>query len=238
MINFILCDDKEKYNDELQKIITKIMINNDDDYKIHKFNDNNLSLNNIIQNNLSNKIYVLDIELPNGSGLDIAKQIRNQGDWESIIIINTVHYEMSHSAYKKRLLLFDFINKFNDFNGHIKQTLIDAINIIKDKQTLIFSINKVTYCLSLSEIIYLEKDSIARKIIIKTKENEYQVNTSLLNISNNLNQHFFKINRSVIVNYNYIKKIDYQNLDIEMLSGDIVGPISLRFKKELKKRGL
>lgn len=236
MINFILCDDKEKYNKDIKNIINSLMMNNNADYQVHIFNDSNKKLNEIISTNFSNKIYILDIELPNGSGLDIAKKIRNQGDWESIIIINTVHYALSHSAYKRRLLIFDFINKYNDFPLRMKQTINEALNIIKEKQTLIFSINRITYRLSLNEVVYIEKDAITRKLLIKTIHNDYLVNTSLLDIENKLNRKFSKINRSIIVNDDHIKKIDYQNLDIEMDNGDIVGPISLKFKKELKKR--
>ncbi|MFA7689063.1 MAG: hypothetical protein WCX96_03135, partial [Bacilli bacterium] len=61
MINFIICDDNEIMNKNIEKIITKIMMPLNDDYKIHNFSDYNNSLKSLIRKKIGNKIYILDV---------------------------------------------------------------------------------------------------------------------------------------------------------------------------------
>ena len=90
MINFIVCDDNEFIRREIEKLIAKITMSYDFDYKVYTFSKYNKELNKIIKEDAELKIYILDIEMPGKTGPEIARKIR-ETDFNSIIMILTTH---------------------------------------------------------------------------------------------------------------------------------------------------
>jgi len=78
MINVIICDDNEKDKLNAEKITKKFMEKNKKKYEIHLFSDYNKSFYNIVERKLPSKIYLLDIETPSKSGIDVAREIRRK----------------------------------------------------------------------------------------------------------------------------------------------------------------
>lgn len=94
-MEFVVCDDEKQFRSSIVKIINKIYMNNNEDYKIYEFESYNKDFEKII-NKKSPKIYVLDIEIKDSiSGIDIARKIR-RNDWDSIIILVTSHNELGY----------------------------------------------------------------------------------------------------------------------------------------------
>ena len=93
MFNVIICDDEINTLKRIIKIIDKYMKRNHIEYKKYIFNDYNESFMNIVKSSLPFKIYILDIETPSRSGIDIAREIR-QKDLDSVIIFLTGHEEL------------------------------------------------------------------------------------------------------------------------------------------------
>lgn len=58
MINFIVCDDKKYFIDEVINIIDSVMINNNQLYNKFEFNEYNDEFIKIIYSNLEYKIYI------------------------------------------------------------------------------------------------------------------------------------------------------------------------------------
>ena len=144
MIRFVLYDDKKEYCKKYENVIHKVMIGSDTDYKIEKFTSFNENFQILIQDN-STKIYILDIEIPHGkSGIDVAKLIRTR-DWDSLIIMVTSHSELGYEALKAQIMLLDFICKYNDFENDLRLILNKAINKIDDKKILTFSSNNTLF---------------------------------------------------------------------------------------------
>ena len=90
MINFIICDDNNKIVDDIKNIISKYMMKNEHNYKTHLFNDYDSNFMKVVNSNLQCKIYILDIETPTRSGIDVARIIREK-DVDSMIIFITGH---------------------------------------------------------------------------------------------------------------------------------------------------
>ena len=92
MINFIVIDDVKKFSEMIIDIITKVMMKNKFMYKTYSFDEYDDKFFEVMNSSLSNKIYIMDIETKNASGIDIARKIR-KFDVDSIIIFVTVHNE-------------------------------------------------------------------------------------------------------------------------------------------------
>lgn len=132
MINFIVCEDNKIILRKNMDIINKAMFKNNCDYRIYPFTEDNKDLQEIINNEIENKIYILDIELENISGIDIARKIREK-DKESIIIISTTYIEYLPHTIKSKLLLFDFISKFENYEENLTISIKKAIQELGKK---------------------------------------------------------------------------------------------------------
>lgn len=139
MINFIVCEDSEIILERNIDVINKVMFNNNIEYRIYKFQSYNEELKKIINNQLENKIYILDIELGSDSGIEISRDIREK-DLTSFIIISTVHSEYIPYALKSKLLIFDYVSKLSNYNEDLSNAIKRIMKELKIqkrvKQTL------------------------------------------------------------------------------------------------------
>lgn len=208
MVNFIVCDDEIEITNLLKNLITKIMFKTNIEYKIHVFNNYNTDFNKIIKEDLENKIYILDIEVNKKSGIDIAKKIRIN-DWNSIILILSAHNELEHIAYKSKILLFDFISKFDLYDKKISETIITCVNQLIKEDKLKIRVNRKIEQIHYNNILYLTYDSYSRKLRIVTKTKEYETNATLKEIMQKLKGRFIYTHRSCIVNLDNVKEFDF-----------------------------
>lgn len=232
MINFIVCDDDKKYVEFICHIITKHMMKNKLEYKIHKFYDYDQSFINMVKSNLPYKIYILDIETPTRSGIDIARIIRNK-DVDSIIIFLTGHQELSSVIIKNEFLFLSFINKFDDCEHRLIRALNRAFKVLKNKKRIQFKDCGTIYTIALEDILYITKDSVARKSIIKTDYSEIRVNKSLADLEAMLDERFVKTHRACLVNKKRIVSYNKPKRNIMFDNGEVIDIISTRFDGEL-----
>ena len=132
MINFIVCEDNKIILQKNVDIINKIMFKNNESYRIYQFTNNDKKLQELINEDIGLKIYILDIELENISGIDIARKIRSK-DNNSIIIISTTYVEYLPFALKNKLMLFDFVSKFEDYEENLSKVINNAIKQLQEQ---------------------------------------------------------------------------------------------------------
>lgn len=234
MINFIICDDEIHITEIEKNIITKIMFKTNLDYKIHIFNKYDKSFFETANSNISNKIYLLDIEVGELSGLEIAKKIRDK-DWDSIILILTAHYELENMAYKSKILLLDFISKFDLFDKKISETILMCVDKIMNKDKLKIKIGRKYEQIDFNNILYISFDSGTRKLKIVTFDRKYEINETLRDISKRLKGKFISTHRACIVNVCNVKTFDIKNRIITFKNNTQIDLLSKRCIKEVKE---
>ena len=138
MVNVIICDDNIKDKNNILEIVNSFMIKNKIEYKTHVYDDYNKRFDEIIESKIPFKIYLLDIETPSGSGIDVARKIR-QKDVDSVIIFLTVHEELGNIILKNDLMFLSFINKFDNYKNRLINSLKKALNLLKQKRILKFT---------------------------------------------------------------------------------------------------
>ena len=235
MINFIICDDNQYVQELNEKVIAKVAMPYDFDYNVHLFDKYNMKFKKIINDSSSSKIYILDLEMPGKSGLDITREIRKY-DWNSIIIILTSHDELELRILKEKLLIFDFISKFDKPEIKLEETLNLVLNKLSNNKLINFKSNKELHQLSLDEIYYIYKDNYLNKSVIVTNKEEFPVSDSLNRISEKLDKRFVKTHRSCFVNINRIKSVDFNNNIILFDNKKPIDLLSRNYKKELRDR--
>ena len=234
MIKIIVCDDNKEINKRICDIINKSLISNDIDYIIKRHYLYNQEFMDDLYSE-GPKIFVLDIEVQNTSGLDIAHIIR-KNDLNSPIIIVSAHEELADRAFRERLLILDFVSKFYNLDEELSNDIKLAIRTFKGRRTLNFTSNRVTYMINMNDINYIAKASGERKVIIKTLTKEYLVNKNFVEVQNLLNENFIQTHRSCMVNIDNVKEIDSSNNIIRFENGDYTNLLSksYRLKGRLK----
>jgi DNA-binding LytR/AlgR family response regulator len=234
MIEFILCDDNKRIIGNTTEIIEKIMIKNSHDYSIKVFNDYSHAFFEHIANPSGFRIYILDIEMPSESGIDVARTIR-ETDTNSIIIFLTVHAELGTALLNEELMFLTFINKLNNYKERIKSSIEKALEIIGKNSILRYSDPYGVYTIPLKDILYITHDSIDRKSTIKTSYAEFKLKMPLNTIKKMLNDDFIHSHRSCIVNLKQIRIFDIKKNEIHFCCGNKIDIVSNQFKKEVKK---
>lgn len=235
MIKFVVCDDEPFFVNNISNIINKLFMSNNIEYEIDEFSGYNKAFEKLINTEMAAKIYILDIEMKNSiSGLDIARIIRKK-DWNSIIIMVTSHTELGYEALKAQIMLLDFISKYDDCDKNLEKTLRLAIKQVSEKKTISIKSNGILYRIYLKDILYIVKDTVDRKCIIKTTYSEIVVNKTLSEMVNMLDHRFYLTHRSCIVNTDEISKVDFNNNIIYFKNSDKIDLISRDRKKGLKE---
>lgn len=233
MIKFIVCDDEIIFRNSISDVINKIF-KDSSEYELISFAKYNEEFEKIINDGVSNKIYILDIEIINSiSGIDIAKKIR-RNDWNSIIILITSHSDLGYEALKAQIMLLDFISKFDDYKNNLEKIVRKAIKQINNKKVICLNSNGMNYRIFLNDIIYVVKDALERKCLIKTTYNEIVVSKPLNELYGLLDDRFYLTHRSCIVNTEKIISVDWKNSIIEF-KGVKVDLLSRDYKKGLRK---
>ena len=208
LYNFIVCEDNLFYRNKILSVIDKIVF--DFDLKCQRFvyDDFNEDFEKIIDQDLTNKIYILDIETNSNTGTNIARKIR-KNDRKSVIIFITSYFDKYLIDVTKKCLFLDYINKKDDYEKLLYQTLEDDIKSTNKLLCLYINTRDTTYTFNLNDVQYVYFDLKQRKTIIYQNEN-YKIacSKSLCEIYELLDHRFMYCSKSVIINLKHIKFID------------------------------
>lgn len=230
MINFIVCDDIDIYVKDICNIIDKVMITNDVEYKIYRFNDYNNDFMNILNKDLSFKIYILDIETPTRSGIEVARIIRDN-DIESMMIFLTAYFDKYlKELIKSRFMFLDIIDKGDNYQSNLESTIKYALSNINKKNIIRFKDKNILYTIETKDIIYIIRNK-DRKCLIKTSYNIITVNKTLVELYEMLDDRFIYSHRSAIVNKERIRIYDKKNKLILFDDGSNINLVSTKFNK-------
>ncbi|MDD3453332.1 MAG: response regulator transcription factor [Bacilli bacterium] len=235
MIKFVVCDDEDFFRKKVTDVINKIFMKNNIEYQISSFSGYNKSLEKIINTNMNAKIYILDIEMKNSiSGIDIARKIR-KNDWNSIIILVTSHTELGYEALKAQIMLLDFISKYDNCDKNLEEVLRKAIEQFNEKKSISFKSSGMSYRIFTKDIIYILKDSVDRKCIIRTTYSEIPINKTLSEIHDLLDERFYLTHRGCLVNTSEISYVDWKNSIIHFNNNTTIDLIARDKKRGLKE---
>ena len=231
-MNIVICDDDNGSRKAVIKVVKSFMEENKKEYKIFEYDDYNSQFNKMIKTK-SKKVYILDIETPSASGIDIARQIR-KNDTESVIIFVTGHEEYGKILLKRNIMSLGFINKFEDLKFDLRNALTDACHFLKNDKIVKITDRNITYNIRLSKVLYITKDSVERKTIIKMDNTEHKLSLTLKEVMELFGEHFIQTHRSCFVNENRVEKFDHKNRIITFDNGEIIDLLSSNYGKELK----
>jgi len=210
MLNIIIYEDKPLYMQKNINAINTALANYDIDYRIYKFDIFNDELNTLIKNKDLDKLYILDVETSDKSGIEVASIIR-EDDFESVIIFATAYDKYHNDIFYNRLMVLDFVCKYNGYEKRLKEDIIAAVKILYDNKTFVFKYNHVVYRVPYSQINFVEKEPLIKRCIIHTINNDLYIVNSIDRLVKLLGSGFLRTHQSCIVNIDNIKEVDFAN---------------------------
>ncbi len=146
-------------------------------------------------------ILLLDIQMENMNGVELANKLRESND-EVIIIFITAILDYVFKGYEVNALHYILkpVNKQTLFN-----TFSKANKKHKTSEFLLVTTEDRNIKIDMLEILYIEAS--LHDVIIHTLDDDYTVRMKFTEIKNKLNDHFIATHRSFIVNLAYIKHI-------------------------------
>ena len=200
MIKIVIVEDEDKWIELYENVVNDLLFESNKEYKIFSFKKYNSDLKALIKDNSEPKIYLMDLELDiKHTGMDILREIR-ENDWDSEIIVLTNHDRMFETVHKEIYKTFDFIEKFDNFEKRLKRDLKKIINKKNDTDKFMYETRKISLQIYLKDILYIYRDTIDRKLIIKTTNNEFIVSMTFNDILKLLDHRFKQCHRSCVIN--------------------------------------
>lgn len=163
-------------------------------------------------------ILLLDIEMPGMNGIDLAKKIRRESSVAQIIFI-TGYYEYFSDGFDVSAL--HYLLKPVDAGKLCPVLNRAADNLSFRQRSILVTDGNASIKLPLSDILYAESENVY--IVLHTPQGEYRTRMALAKFAEQLDETFFKVHRSYVVNLKYIQKIT--RTQVFLINGDTI-PIS------------
>ena len=229
MIKIAVLDDDKEYITKICDITKQAMFQLNLVHDIQIYNDINIFLRDL-NGGIYYDIYLLDVEMPQMNGLEVAKNIRKKYN-EPIIIYITNYADYAIEAFEVNA--YRYILKKN-----IEEKLLEAYNVLLVKKTnasenvyMIKSKNSLVR-IPYRNIIYLQKDG--KYVSVVHKDGKNRVRMSLEEVVFELkSEEFVFIDRSFVVNIKNIISLKCQQL--KMVDGSILTISKPRLQQVINK---
>ena len=231
VINFVVYENEETYRDKYFSIIDKFIGKSKLAYEVIEIKE--AKEKSKLEKITGSEIYIISAEVL--GGLDLAREVRERGDWDAPIIVITTHDDLRNYAYQQELLILGFISKHFNLEKSLLTSLQKAHEIITSRDFIQFQKGNEVYHIPLKEILFVENKKEESFCTIHTKEKIYQTDKSLLQFAGYLtgDPRFMKVHRNYIVNIYNIRSVDFDNLKINFHDDQTI-LLSRNYKKLLK----
>ncbi len=168
--------------------------------------ENGTSLLDDLHDNTNFDIVFMDIYVGDELGIDIARQLRNNG-YENLLIFSTITDEYAIESYSVRAN--GYILK--PYNMTRLESVLDRVLEKYDTDFMRVKVRNTYVNVPYSDIIYIE--SCNNRCILHTADEEYSLYMRLDDIEKSLSgdeSRFLRCHRSYIVNMDHITAVDEQ----------------------------
>lgn len=163
-------------------------------------------------------ILLLDIEMPQISGIELAKTVRRDNTAVQIVFI-TGYYEYFGDGFDVSAL--HYLVKPVDAGKLLPVLDKAAANLSYRQRSVLVSTQDAEVKLPLEDIIYVEAENVY--VVVHTVRTTYRTRSTLSKFAEQLDETFFKVHRSYVAALKYIVKITRGS--ITMINGDQI-PVS------------
>ena len=203
-----ICDDEQNQIEYITSIATSWSAHEGHSCEIRTFTSAEAFLFEY-EDDKAYDILLLDVEMKNMNGIELAKRIRRDNNRAEIIFI-TSHFEFVGEGYEVDALHY-LIKPISA--EKLTQVLTKAAEkILVEPPSVVISCEGETVKLYESDILYVE--SFLHYIVIHTKDKEYKIKENISVFENKVSDDFYRIHRSYLVSLNHITRISRTSVNI------------------------
>jgi len=229
MFNVCICDDSKFDIEKIKNCLSAFSKKKHTDFNISEFSNPEMLLYELDDGKIAD-IFILDVEMPNINGFELADKIRGYTE-TSVIIFLTSHDEMALQGYKSKALRY--VIKLN-LERDIEEALDSAVAEISNTDDKAITLRRYNdyWRIPYKDIICVTR--ISRQLVISTRLlGEITDNRGINEFFELLeDSRFLFIDRSCFVNIDYISQINGYSLKLK--NGQVL-PISRRSLQNVKK---
>ena len=234
MLNIAILDDDINICGEIENILSKYLKKEYLKFNIDIFYSGKKFLE-FLKNGKKYDILFVDIEIGDLTGLDVGKYIRE--------ILKDRYIKIVYVSFFKQYALELFDLEPTNFlikpvkKEKIEETLSKILEVI-DIETNIFTFKseRNIFKISLKDIIYFESIKDTKNIKIKTINMEKSFQDKISEVHKKIGTDIFiKVNKSIIVNFNYIEIFNPKELTITLSNNEDIKISRLRLN-EIKEK--
>ncbi len=230
MLHIAVCDDDRNAVQTHKQIAKCCLAQCKSAGEISVYTDSANLLYDITEDGFFFDLILLDIEMPGGSGMELAQKIKPYLPHGKIIFI-TSHIEYAIDAFE--LAIFRYVPK-DDIDTRLPAAIMDAVKLIMLEEGKVYTIRtnsrleKIPY----KEIYYIQRDG--KNAGIATAAGVSKVRKSLQQVYEELGaEEFIYIDRGCIVNMIHIMQIKD---GMAVLKNGVSLPVSRSHLQEVKEQ--
>ena len=163
-------------------------------------------------------ILLLDVEMKNISGIELAKQIRSMNHRVEIIF-TTSHFELSGEGYEVDALHYLTKPVPEDRLNQVLDKAVRRLSI--EPPSLVITCEEETLRLYEADILYAE--AFLHYLSIHTVKKEYKIRENISSFEKRLGDDFFRVHRSYLVSLKHVTGISRTKVTLE---GDVELPLA------------
>ena len=227
MYKVAICDDESIIRKDLCRLCTEVLNFKGIEYNITPFGSGE-ALENSIETGNSFDLIILDIELTDRNGINLAREMRKKNDMTSIIFVS------SHETYLRdgySIQPIHFLIKPVDFN--MLYTAISAdLRINHNTSQIPLNFKNKSHTINTSDIIYIE--IMGHSLYIHTEKGKTAFRQTMTEIERMLPGEFFcRCHNSYIVNLRYID--EFSKNEIYLNNGTVL-PIGRKYCDNFQRK--
>jgi Response regulator of the LytR/AlgR family len=201
MINIAICDDERTEIIHLASLVCKWAATQGIDVRLADYESAESFLFTYEDNN-SVDILLLDIQMKNMDGVELARQIRRDNNIIQIIFI-TGYPDFIAEGYDVSALHYLMKPVKEDKLFEVLSRAAERLN--NAEQALLVQASETTAKVPLDDILYIE--SFAHYVVIQTKTDMIETRANISEIEKSVGIGFIRCHRSYIVGLNHISRI-------------------------------
>ena len=227
-INIAICDDELNICSQVERFLSEILSEKSIEFNIDVYNRGNDLCDEMKRTEYD--LVFLDIELPEMNGVDIGRCIREELCNERVQIA----YISAKEGYAMELFEYRPINFLvKPLDKEKIARVIRKYFVVSEQDNHFFTYKKGYdfFKVPMSQILYFENKG--KKILMVTVDEVVEFYDSIENVYQHVKGHkFLFIHKSIIVNYEYVKKMGYE--EVVMIDGNNF-PISQSRRKAIRQ---
>lgn len=213
MYKIVVCDDNKDFLKRIERAISRYAEKTNCDVDVQYLSDSD-ELMELLEEKKLFDAYILDVEMPRYSGLDLVKKIRNISAIPVIVLL-TSHESFAVDACGMDIFKYVLKHRWVDEDSQILEELFECLNRKKDGKIYVID-NQRRYVKFLhSDILYVQKKqkNAVFALFDGTQESERILLKHVFHRLDNPQMYF--LDRTIIVNVQRIRRIESNMICME-----------------------